>query len=79
MRAIHEDEWSEIFASKIRRALIEQRLNQGQLAMMSGVSDSALSLYLRGERLPGVRAVINIAHALDMSVEELIDYGADIF
>lgn len=79
MRAIYEDEWREIFASKIKRALIEQGLNQGQLAMMSGVSDQALSTYLLKQKTPGARAIINIAHALDISVEELIDYGADIF
>jgi transcriptional regulator with XRE-family HTH domain len=79
LRAIHEDEWLEIFSAKIKRALIEQGLNQGQLAMMSNISDTALSSYIRREKIPGARAIINIAHALDMTVDELIDYGADIF
>lgn len=79
MRAIYEDEWLEIFAAKVKRALIEQRLTQEDLSRMSGISDAAISTYLLRQNTPGVRAILNIAHALDIPVEELIDYGADIF
>lgn len=79
MRAIYEDEWRALFAAKVKRALIDQGLKQGQLAMMCGLSDQAISTYLRREKSPGIKAILNISHALDMSVDELIDYGADIF
>lgn len=46
---------------------------------MSGISDAAISTYLLRQNTPGVRAILNIAHALDIPVDELIDYGADIF
>lgn len=79
MRSIYEDDWRDLFATKVKRAMIEQGLNQTELSMISGISNKAISTYLRREKSPGIKAILNIAHALDISVEELIDYGADIF
>lgn len=79
MRYITQEDWLEIFAAKVQVALIESHTSQRDLAIMSGLSEATISCYIHKTKMPGVKAILNIAHALDMTVEELIDYGADIF
>jgi transcriptional regulator with XRE-family HTH domain len=42
------------------------------LADAAGLSEPTISRYLRGERLPSIRAVVNICHVLGLDFEDLI-------
>lgn len=70
-----ELEWLEIFSTNLRELLEERKLTQKDLANMSGLAECAISYYVHGQKIPGLRAIINIAYALEISIDELIDFG----
>jgi len=47
-------------------------LTQGQLAMLSGVSQSHISMVLSGQRQPRIDVAAGLARALDVSLDWLI-------
>lgn len=54
-------------------ALMTQRgINQKQLAKLSGITESSISRYLRGDKRPRMDIVINIAKALNVEIEYLL-------
>ena len=70
-----ELEWLEIFSTNLRELLEEKRITQKGLAIASGLSEGAISYYIHGQKIPSLRAIINIAYALQISIDELIDFG----
>lgn len=70
-----ELEWLEIFSANLRELLEERGFTQRDLAIASRLSDSTISDYIHGQKIPGLRAIINIAYALEISIDELIDFG----
>lgn len=70
-----ELEWLEIFSTNLRELLEEKRITQKGLAIASGLSEGAISYYIHGQKIPSLRAIINIAYALEISIDELIDFG----
>lgn len=55
-------------------ALMEQNgISQKQLAQLSGISESSISRYLHSEKRPRIDVVINIAKALNVETEYLLD------
>ncbi len=51
----------------------ERNISQKELAKASGISESTISRYLHSEQRPRMDNVINIAHALHVGPEYLID------
>ena len=70
-----ELEWLEIFSSNLRELIEEKKITQKELAIMSGLSEGAISYYVHGQKIPSIRAIINIAYAIEISINELIDFG----
>ena len=70
-----EQEWLNIFASNLVSMMKEQGITQSQLSDLSGIAESSISYYIRGLKVPGIRAIINISYALDCSVADLVDFG----
>lgn len=73
-----EQEWLDIFGKNLLDAMREKGYTQRDLAEATDLSEGTISSYVRGHKLPGVRAIINIAYELDMDVGELIDFGERI-
>lgn len=73
-----ESEWLDLFGDNLRFMLYEANMTQRELADAAGLSESVVSDYINKRKMPGIRAVLNIAHALDVDVAELIDYGVRI-
>ena len=69
-----QTEWKEIFANNLIDLLNERGMSQRQLAIDSGVSTAMISEYINRIRMPGIAAVINMAYALDVDVNELVDF-----
>lgn len=67
-----EVELMDIFAENLRYTMKDVRINQAQLAKETGLSESAISRYLAKERLPNLRAMINICVVLNCDVEDLV-------
>lgn len=67
-----EVELIDIFAGNLKSALDDARMTQAELAKETGLSESTISRYLAAERLPNLRAIVNICNVLDCDFEELI-------
>jgi transcriptional regulator with XRE-family HTH domain len=71
-------EWSSEFSENLVELMKDRRISQLELAQESGVSVGSISAYIHKTSLPGVKAMLNIAFALDVDVSELIDFGDTI-
>lgn len=69
-----EVEWLDIFASNLASTMKDGGFTQVELAEESGLAQSTISSYLNKQKLPGIKAVLNISYALDCEVGELIDF-----
>ena len=69
------NEWSDNFSENLVGLLNDRRMSQHELARESGVSVGSISSYINKNSLPGIKAIINLAFALDVDVNELIDFG----
>lgn len=49
---------------RIKALLNEKKMTQRQLAELSGITESAISHYIKGDRIPSGVASVNIAYAL---------------
>ena len=55
----------------------EKKMSQKDLAIKAGVTESALSRYLKNERQPKAEILANIATALDTTSDYLVSGKAD--
>ena len=68
-------EWINVFSDNLVDILEERGMTQMDLAKDSGLSVGSINAYIHKQSPPGIKAIINIAYALDMSIDELIDFG----
>jgi transcriptional regulator with XRE-family HTH domain len=73
-----EQEWLDIFASNLDAMIRDKGMTQLDLADDTGLSKSTISSYINARKMPGVKAIVNIAYALDCDVSDLIDFGETI-
>lgn len=52
-------------------------MNQAELAKQVGATEVSISRYIRGHRIPNVLVAIDIAAALNCSVEDLYSDGKE--
>lgn len=71
-----EQEWRNEFARQVRINMrFKLHMDQRELAKRSGLSEMTVSRYIRGERTPGAREIINLAIALECRTDDLIMFG----
>lgn len=68
-----ELEWMDIFGDNLRDILKEYGMTQKDLADESGLSETTISRYIKKQRIPNMKAIVNIANALDLTTDELIN------
>lgn len=73
-----EATWLRIFGDNLLDMLGDRGMTQKDLAEESGLSEGTISKYLCKKQMPGVKALINISHALDCTLDELMDFGDTI-
>lgn len=71
-------EWTENFSEALLELLDDRNMSQLELSEVSGVSVGSISSYINKRAQPGIKAIVNIAYALDIDVDELIDFGDTI-
>jgi transcriptional regulator with XRE-family HTH domain len=76
--SISESEWLDTFSNNLSSILAEYNMTQRELADASGVAESSISHYINKQRMPTIKSIVNIAHALDMEIDEIMDFGYDI-
>lgn len=75
---MQESTWLEIFGDNLDEMLKEKNISQRELAQATGISNSTLNRYINKQQMPGVKAIVNIAYALDCDFNELLDFGSMI-
>lgn len=73
-----EVEWLDIFGDNLREMLEDYRMSQKELADLTGLSEGTISNYINKRQMPGIKAIINISEALNMSIDDLIFFGETI-
>ena len=61
-----------MLGNRIEEKMKKQKLSQKDLALMIGVTESALSRYINDERAPKLDVLANMATALNTTVDYLI-------
>lgn len=70
-----EYEWLDYFGENLLYLLRRAHITQRELARLSGISEAAISTYIHGQKMPGPRALVNIAHVMGCTLDELMDFG----
>lgn len=58
---------------KVAELMSQRGINQKQLAALSGITESSISRYLHSDQRPRMDIVVNIAKALHVETEYLLD------
>lgn len=66
-----EAEWLSIFADNLRDMLDHANMSQRELADAAGLSEATVSYYIRKQKMPGVKALINISEVLGCTLDDL--------
>ena len=74
-----EVEWLRNFGKTLSEMLKDARMTQRELADATGLSEAAISNYVRGKQIPTIRAIINICYELSCNTDDLIDFGERIY
>ena len=61
------------FGENLQYCMEEACMNQIELAEASRLSPSAISYYLRGERMPTLKSINNLVVALECSIDNLVE------
>lgn len=72
IETMSEYEFIDIFADNLRDIMCEENISQSELAKRSLLDRTTVNRYLSKERMPSLKAVVNIAHVLNCSIEDLI-------
>ena len=73
-----EVEWIDIFANNLRDILKDRKMSQKELANEIWVSEATISRYINKQRMPSIKHILEISYALNIDVNELIDFGEPI-
>lgn len=68
-----ELEWMDIFGDNLKDMLKDYGMTQKDLANETGLSKSTISQYINKQKVPSMKAIVNIANALDVTTDELIN------
>lgn len=63
---------SSLIAAELDRAFIASGLTQGEVGEAAGVSQSQVSKYLRGVRVPDVDVLDDLCRALGLDIAEVV-------
>ena len=69
---MRESEFIKIFSDNLRYSMQYANMTQRELADEIGIDESTLSRYLRGQIMPTVKNVINMAYVLDCDISDLV-------
>ena len=69
---ISELELIDMIGDNLRDLLVETGYSQNELAKEAGLSQAAISRYVNKQRLPSLRAIINMSYVLECSIDDIV-------
>ena len=73
-----EQQWLNIFGDNLLYLMHNANLSLQDLADMTDLSKSTISKYINKQMMPGARAIVNLAYALNCTTDDLIEFGERI-
>lgn len=73
-----EMEWMNIFRDNLIDIMNEKGYTQARLANETGLTQATISKYINNKQMPSIKAIVNLAYALDCTTDELIEFGDTI-
>ena len=70
---VDEEMYLNNFSINLHKVISEKRLTQSQLSKMTGITQSLLSRYITGQRIPGIYNLHKLCEALECSETRLIN------
>ena len=67
-----------IFQKNLKRLMIENDLNQAELARKTRLSEATISRYMNGSRLPSSRVLPKLTKALNCTSNDLFEENKEI-
>ena len=67
-----EVEFIDIFSHNLESIIVEYGINRIELAKEAHLDKGSITRYLSGERMPSLRAIINLSMALNCSIDDLV-------
>lgn len=67
-----EVEFIDIFSHNLESIMGEYGINRIELAKEAHLDKGSITRYLSGERMPSLRAIINLSMALNCSIDDLV-------
>lgn len=67
-----EVEFIDIFGDNLRDLMEERGFSQRELSKESGVSNVTISRYIKKERMPTAKSLINLSIALECDLDDLV-------
>ena len=61
------------WSQKVHELMNKKGVNQKQLSKLSGITESSLSRYLKGEIVPRMDVIVNIAKALQVETDYFLE------
>ena len=72
METISELEAIEIFGDNLRDLMEDVRINQSELAKESQLAQCTIIKYLNKQRMPSMKAIMNLCYALNCDYNDLL-------
>ena len=64
-----------IFSANLRHYMEDRHMNQRQLAEAAGLTETSVSRYLNGTRIPNLETLTDLCDALNVTPNDLTGYG----
>ena len=71
-------DWIEEFGDNLADVMNKKNISQRELAELSGVPKSSINDYINGRNQPSIKTIVNLSYTLDVSIDELVDFGDTI-
>ena len=68
--------WKKLFGQNLYNRMVEQGLNQTELAIRSNINANSVNNYVNGIMIPNGWRLVNLAKALNCTVDDLVDFGS---
>lgn len=76
---VSEIEWLDIFGDNLSDILKDEYMTRKELAEALNMTEATISRYINKRQMPTMKVIINMAYELSITVDDLIDFGDNIY
>ena len=76
---VSEIEWLDIFGDNLADILKDEYMTRKELSEVLKMTEATISRYINKRQMPTMKVIINMAYELSITVDDLIDFGDNIY